>query len=188
MEEQNTNVTTSKKNVWGIVALLIVCLLVMGGSWYFSSNYLEAFPIEGTSMYPTINDGDFALIFKTKKLKYDDIFIFLRSTDDKYLVKRAIGFEGDTIEIIKSEEDGLFHVYRNGEKLSEDYINEPINNYNETYSDLTVKVPEGKVFYLGDNRMHSADSHYGSYYLADVENIQGKVLLKYKGWNVKFLL
>lgn len=186
MEEENKTVVTQKKNIWGIVALLLVCLLVMGGTWYFSHNYLEVFPIDGSSMYPTINDSDFALIFKTKKLKYDDVFIFYRSEEDKFLVKRVIGLAGDKIDITYSDEDGLYHVYRNGKKLSEDYINEPIDNSNNTYFNLSVTVPENKIFYLGDNRMHSTDSHYG-YYYADIENIQGKVILKYKGWKIKFL-
>ena len=189
MDEENKVVataTTQKKNIWGVLVLLIVCIAVMFGTWYFSRTYLEAYPIEGTSMYPTINDNDFALIFKTKKVKYNDVFIFYRPEEDKYLVKRVIGLAGDKIDITYSAEDGLFHVYRNGEMLSEDYINEPIDNHNGTYNELSVTVPEGKIFYLGDNRMHSTDSHYG-YFYADVENVQGVAFLKYKGSKIKFL-
>ena len=184
--DENNNLGVQKKNIWGIVALLIVCIAVMVGTWAFSHYCLEVYPIEGSSMYPTIEDDDFALIFKTKKLKYDDVFIFYRPQENKDLVKRVIGVAGDKIDITFSEEDQLYHVYRNGEMLTEKYINEPMMK-GYTYNELSLTVPEGKIFYLGDNRLHSSDSHYG-YYFADIDEIQGRVLLKYRGWKVKFLL
>lgn len=182
--DDNQNLGAQKKNIWGVVALIIVCIAVMAGTWAFSHYCLEVFPIEGSSMYPTLNDKDDALIFKTQKVKYDDVIIFYNRDLNKYLVKRVIGLSGDKIDITFSEEDQVYHVYRNGEMLSEKYINEPMVK-DRTYNELSLTVPEGKIFYLGDNRLHSTDSHYG-YYLADVNEVQGKVILKYKGWKIKF--
>ena len=56
----------------------------------------------------------------------------------------------------------------------------------EKYTELTVVVPEGKVFFLGDNRLISLDSHLGL--MADVSQIQGVAFVKYRSWkDIKFI-
>ncbi len=66
-------------------------------------------------------------------------------------IKRVIGLPGDHIEI----KDGS--VYRNGEKLEEDYIREKLTQtQEEEYSD--VIVPENTLYVMGDNREQSKDS------------------------------
>lgn len=171
-----------KKSGIGIIILLVVCLLVMGGCFFFSRYYLEVFPISGQSMEPTINDLDYTLIFKTKKVKKGDVIVAKASYSDIFLIKRVIGLEGDKIKISKDEE-GVFHVYCNGEMVSEKKIKEPMNGY--SYHEMEVTVPEGKVFYLGDNRNNSGDSHVG--YMINVDDIKGVVFLKYKGIKFKFI-
>lgn len=168
-----------KSGLKGIIILILVCLLVMGGAFAFSRACLVVFPIEGESMESTIHDGDFVLLFKTQKVKYDDVIV-VHVTGDTPWVKRVVGLAGDKIDIV--EEDGYFHIYRNGEMVSEEHIKEPITG---NYSEMSLIVPENKIFFLGDNRMHSTDSHYG--YLADVDKVEGVGILKYKGWKIKFL-
>ena len=67
-------------------------------------------------------------------------------------IKRVIGLPGDHIEI----KDG--NVYRNGEKLEEDYIRSEVVTgvQEEEYAD--VVVPEGTIYVMGDNREQSKDS------------------------------
>jgi signal peptidase I len=64
-------------------------------------------------------------------------------------VKRVIGLPGDEIRI----EDG--QVYVNGVTLDEPYKVEEANDYGP------VIVPEGRLFFLGDNRPNSSDSRRG---------------------------
>ena len=55
--------------------------------------------------------------------------------------------------------------------------------------DVSVDVPEGKFFFLGDNRMHSNDSHtLGGTYLGTITDIVGIAFVRYTGWtDISFL-
>lgn len=75
----------------------------------------------------------------------------LPDNSEQHLVKRVIGLPGD--HVVCCDADGKLTV--NGAPLDESYINPlevpQINNFN-------VVVPAGKVWVMGDNRNHSADS------------------------------
>ena len=82
-------------------------------------------------------------------------------------VKRVIGREGDSLEF----KDGF--VYRNGEKLNEPYVPEPM-----TYTRPgKVEIPKGHVFVMGDNRNHSTDSRYIG--PVPVEHVLGRVIFSF---------
>lgn len=155
----------------------------MGGAFYFSRTYLIVYPIQGNSMSSTLEDGEYTLVFRTNKVKYDDVIIFFDYDGNRYLVKRVIGLEGDKIDIKYSDEDKAYHVYRNGEMVNEDYIKEPMTSY---VQEISVTVPKGKIFFLGDNRNDSYDSHHGNVY-ADKKMLEGVVFLKYKSGKIKFM-
>lgn len=173
-----------KKFSWiSLIVFVAVLVVVMGGTYYFSHNYLIIFPVEGESMQNTIQDNDKVVLFKTTNVDYDDIIVFYLSEEDRFLIKRVIGLPGDEIEIRYSYGDSHYHVYRNGTVLREDYIKEPIER---NYSDMKVVVPEGKIFFLGDNRNNSHDSHVGL--LAEIKYVQGVAVAKYTDWtDFKFL-
>ena len=69
----------------------------------------------------------------------------------------------------------------NGEKLEDSYVKNP-DPYNENAPVLTYDVPDGKYFFLGDNRAVSFDSRrwdskYGITYI-DGSEIKGKAQIK----------
>ena len=77
-----------------------------------------------------------------------------------------IGLPGEHLEILDNE------VYINGEKLEENYLDEPMKTEN-----LDVYIPEGKLFVMGDHRNVSADSRMESIGLVDVKTeLTGKRL------------
>ena len=102
-----------------------------------------------------------------ESIQYNIITIKLtkKNLDHKYWIKRVIGVAGDTIEI---KEDG---VYRNGEKLQEDYVNP---NETPRYTLGKWVVGEGEIFVMGDNRNHSSDSRVIG--TIKINSILGKVI------------
>lgn len=171
------------KRVRDTVILVVFFIICMSLSFYFSRYKLAVHPIEGNSMEPTIHDDDYALIYRTKKIKHGDIVIFNSKTYNDKLIKRVIGLGGDKIEIKYNEEIQGYEIWRNGKALKEDYIKEKITT---GYEEKTICVPEGKMFFLGDNRNNSTDSHYGV--LEDIDSVLGKVILRYSSINdIEFL-
>mgnify|MGYP003414937038 FL=1 len=125
--------------------------------------------IPSESMVPTLNVGDrlfVTRIYNLDRLERGDIIVFYSEELQEDLIKRLIGLPGDKIEI----ENGVVSV--NGEVLQEDYIGAQ-DNYNGVY-----EVPEGKYFFLGDNRLYSKDSRYWINPYIDGEDITGKAQIK----------
>ena len=83
------------------------------------------------------------------------------------IIKRIVGLPGDHLEMKDNQ------LYRNGQLLNEDYINEAMIQ-NE---DFSYDIPEGKIFVMGDNRNHSVDSRNLGYIDFD-EQVVGRVFWK----------
>jgi signal peptidase I len=125
--------------------------------------------IPSESMVPTLNVGDrlfVTRVYNRDKLERGDIVVFYSREEDESMIKRLIGLPGDEVVIT----DGVVTV--NGKTLVEDYIGTP-DNFNGTYY-----VPEGKYFFLGDNRLRSKDSRYWINSYIDSKDIKGKAVLK----------
>lgn len=134
--------------------------------------------IEGTSMLPTLEDGDRVVLtaFDGKPERGQVVIITQPNTFNKPVVKRIIATENQTVDIDFTEGK----VYVDGELLSEPYINNPtINGDDVTFP---VTVPEGHVFVMGDNRQGSTDSRSTKIGFIDENYILGVV--KYRMVNI----
>ena len=103
---------------------------------------LPVLQIAGTSMEPSLKDGDFVLLVKTDRLETGDLCAFYYS--NKILIKRVIGTPGDYIWI---EEDGT--VFLNGNALEEPYVLEKA--LGECDVEFPYQVPEGCYFLMGNS-------------------------------------
>lgn len=121
------------------------------------------------SMEPTIQVNDQFLVSKIlnfENLKRGDILVFYNEELKSTMIKRLIGLPGDKVEI-KGDD-----IYINGEYLKEEYV-----KYGDSNS-LTYEVPEGKYFFLGDNRANSADSREWENPYIDEKDIKGKAQIR----------
>ena len=130
---------------------------------------LPVLQIEGTSMEPTLVNGDIVLLTKTTDFGRGDICGF--SWNNKILVKRVIGIPGDWIEI---DTDGT--VYLNGEKLDEPYAEQIA--FGECDLDFPFQVPQEQYFVLGDMRESSIDSRNTLVGCVETDQIIGKILFR----------
>ena len=127
---------------------------------------LPVLQIEGTSMEPTLVNGDIVLLTKTTNFGRDDLCGF--SWNNKLLIKRVIGLPGDWIEI---DTDGT--VYLNGEKLDEPYAQQLAMG--ECDLEFPFQVPQEQYFVLGDMRESSIDSRNTLIGCVEKDQIVGKV-------------
>ena len=130
---------------------------------------LPVLQIEGTSMEPTLVNGDIVLLNKTTKFDRSDLCGF--SWNNKLLIKRVIGIPGDWIEI---DVDGT--VYLNGEKLDEPYAEKL--SVGECDIEFPYQVPQEQYFVLGDMRENSIDSRNTLIGCVAKDQIVGKVFFR----------
>jgi signal peptidase I len=130
---------------------------------------LPVLQIEGTSMEPTLSNGDIVLLMKTTRFERGDLCAF--TWNNKLLVKRVIGLPGDWIEI---DTDGT--VYRNGEKLDEPYVQQQA--FGECDLEFPFQVPQEQYFVIGDMRESSIDSRNTLIGCISKDQIVGKVFFR----------
>ena len=130
---------------------------------------LPVLQIEGTSMEPTLVNGDIVLLTKTTTFNRGELCGF--SWNNKLLIKRVIGIPGDWIEI---DADGT--VYLNGEKLDEPYAQQLA--VGECDLEVPFQVPQEQYFVLGDMRESSIDSRNTLIGCVEKDQIIGKVFFR----------
>lgn len=156
---------------------LWLALAFAGGIIFlFQIKGIQFYLVPSDSMEPTIMRSDYIGGFSVEptELRRGDIVVFSSGIEDDFYVKRVIGLPGDTL--------GIFHgsVYINGQKSDEPYV---IHRGNKSLQPL--KVPEGHVFIMGDNRTNSVDSRrYGP---VSVNRLEARVSFIYNpidrmGW------
>ena len=130
---------------------------------------LPVLQIEGTSMEPSLQNGDIVLLAKTTRFSHGDLCGF--TWNNKLLVKRVIGKPGDWIEI---DADG--NVYRNGDKLEESYVQ--VHALGECDLEFPFQVPQEQYFVMGDMRESSIDSRNTLIGCIPKDQIVGKVFFR----------
>lgn len=152
-----------KKEAMDWLQAIVIAVVV---SFLLKNFVLTLAKVQGESMEPTLQNEDRLYV---NRLMYTpekgDIIIFRPASDPKRpYIKRVIATEGDTVYIDFVTGD----VYVNDELLDEPYINEPTHLtgsyieklmlHGEYSRENPIVVGKDKLFVMGDNRNHSADS------------------------------
>ena len=141
-----------KRIAISVVLILVICLFAV-----IRINYFSAI-VSGSSMEPVLQNNDKLLVKRTQKIKRFDI-ILAADSKGKVYVKRVVGLPG---EKLKFSHDCL---YINGKQVKEKYLHRSASyakgellTADFPQNKGTYKVPAGKYFLMGDNRIVSKDS------------------------------
>ena len=156
-----------RSTVYALVMVAAVAVLI-------ATLVLPVVQITGTSMAPTLNEGEIVVLVKTDKLKRGDLCAF--SYSNKTLIKRVIGTPGDYIDI---DADGNVSV--NGTVIDEPYLTDKA--LGDCDIDLPYQVPESQYFLMGDHRATSIDSRNSVIGCVTQEQMIGKIF--FRVWPVR---
>lgn len=151
--------------IWGTLGTLIV---VAALAILVATLWLPVLQIFGSSMSPTLEEGQIVLSVKDTEFEQGELVAFYLG--NKLLVKRVIAGPADFITI---EDDGT--VYVNGQRLDEPYLKEKA--LGECDLDFPYQVPESRYFLMGDHRETSIDSRSSTVGCVAEEQIVGRIAL-----------
>lgn len=153
----------------GLLKLAVVLLVL---TVVFNLTFRLIF-IEGDSMYPTMEDGDWIVVCRLDTPERGDLTVTNTQNEaHARLIKRVIAFGGDTVDI--DFDTGVVTV--NGEALDEPYLADKTIRGGDVSFPLTV--PDGCVFLLGDNRTNSVDSRYAEVGFVRQADLLGTIWLR----------
>ncbi len=159
-----------RKDFRGTMASTISILLVVAAvAILVSTLFVPVLQATGTSMTPTLDDGDIFITIRGSKCERGDVCAFYYN--NKILVKRIIALAGEWVDI---DEEG--NVFVNNVPVDEPYISEKA--FGDTNITLPYQVPDGKLFVMGDHRATSADSRNTAVGCVSDEQMVGRIMLR----------
>lgn len=151
-----------RTTVYTLLAVAAAAILV-------ATLWMPVLQIYGSSMVPTLNEGEVVVSWKGGSFDRGDVVAFYYN--NKLLVKRVIAGPGSWVDI---KEDGT--VYVDGELLEEDYVKEKA--FGECNINMPYQVPDERYFVMGDHRATSVDSRNTAIGCVAKEDIAGKLIFK----------
>ena len=165
-----------KKALKEVFSTILYILVVLLGTWLIITFVGQRTSVSGSSMEPTLHDGDQLIMDKltyhfSDPERFDIIVFPFQYEENTYYVKRIIGLPGETVQVSGGA------VYINGELLESDiYGLEPMTGAGEAADPITLGPDE--YFVLGDNRNHSSDSRDPSVGVLHREELIGKAWVR----------
>ena len=151
-----------KSTIFMLIVVAAIAVLV-------ATTWLPVLQIYGSSMTPTLNEGEVVVSVKGSSFEQGDLIAFYYG--NKILVKRCIATPGQWVDI---DEDG--NVYVDGNRLNEPYVKEKA--FGDCDIKLPYQVPEDRYFCMGDHRETSVDSRNSSVGCIAEEQIIGRIFFR----------
>ena len=154
---------------WTLKSTIYTLIVVAAAAVLVATVWMPVLQIYGSSMTPTLNEGDFVVCVKGSDFEPGDLVAFY--IGNKILVKRCIAGPGQWVNI---DADG--NVYVDNKLLDEPYLKE--KSLGDCDIELPYQVPDNRYFCLGDHRSTSVDSRSTTVGCISDEQIVGKIVLR----------
>jgi len=167
---------------------------------------VQAFKIPSGSMIPTLLEGDHILVNKftydgflglsglfggePKHPRRGDVVVFRYPVNpEQDFIKRVIAVGGETVEVRDK------YVYVDGERVADTHAyflygrgaERRAGSFDPRADNMPpVRVPEGAIFIMGDNRDSSLDSRFWGF--AKESEVYGRAFLIYWSWDSRSCL
>lgn len=168
--KSNTMKKTKKQEIIEFIRFAVIAMLIVIPIRMFIA---QPFIVNGESMYPTFDNGDYLIIdeitYRNQEPERGDVVVFKFPSDEsRFLIKRVIALPGETVTL-----RGGNIIIADGEEeitLNEPYIRDQYSTYG------SWSLSDDEYFVLGDNRNASSDSR--SWGLLKRDHIVGKTFLR----------
>ena len=145
-----------KENLLFTILLLIIIIIRI---FFYSP-----IRVNGSSMYPTLQDKEFMILNKIGLQKGINRFdIVVVESNGKYIIKRVIGLPGESVMYSDNK------LYINGKVIEDNYSKSETENFEN------VILKDNEYFVMGDNREVSKDSRVIG--PVNIKKIKGKTNL-----------
>ena len=162
-EESRYRLRRALLNIAGILAVAAAVATLV------ATRLLIMLQVNGSSMAPTLQDGEILILRQTKDVGTGDIIGF--HYGGEVLLKRIVACGGDLVEI---DAQGVLWV--NGTAVEEPYL--AGQSLGKCDIQFPCQVPEGMYFVLGDNRAISLDSRLRTIGCVERSQIIGRALFR----------
>jgi len=157
---------------FGKVFLIALAIIVPVRFYLF-----QPFIVTGSSMQPNFYQGEYLIIdeltYRFAEPHRGDVVVINSPADEKqFFIKRVIGLPEETVVIANGKVVVKNSQYPSGVTLVEKYLPDNI----ATFGNITVSLPAGEFYVLGDNRIASSDSRF--FGPIKGEEVVGRVLVR----------